>query len=70
MKKNPSVGRSEAFRRAMLALMSDKSHPWLAPIPLCGRRSWSSVRIAQPVSWHFPFARRGLTKLISIEFDS
>lgn len=28
MKKNPSIGRSEAFRRSMLALMSDKSHPW------------------------------------------
>ena len=30
MKKDTSIGRSEAFRRAMLALMSDKYRPWAA----------------------------------------
>ena len=30
MGKDPSLGRSEAFRRAMLALMSDATRPWAA----------------------------------------
>ncbi len=30
MKKDTSLGRSEAFRRAMLALMSDEKRPWAA----------------------------------------
>jgi len=28
MKSNPHIGRSEALRRAMLALMSDAGRPW------------------------------------------
>ena len=30
MRKDKTIGRSEAFRRAMLALMSDKDRPWAA----------------------------------------
>ena len=30
LKKEPAIGRSEAFRRAMLALMSDTKRPWAA----------------------------------------
>jgi CHAT domain-containing protein len=30
LKKEPAIGRSEAFRRAMLALMSDTERPWAA----------------------------------------
>ena len=30
MRKHPKIGRSEAFRRAMLALMSDSERPWAA----------------------------------------
>lgn len=30
MRKDPTVGRSEAFRRAMLSLMSDSKRPWAA----------------------------------------
>lgn len=30
MKRDPSIGRSKAFHRAMLALMSDKDRPWAA----------------------------------------
>jgi hypothetical protein len=34
MKKEPKTGRSEAFRRAMLALMGDKARPWAAQPPV------------------------------------
>jgi hypothetical protein len=30
MRKSPTVGQAEAFRRAMLALMSDDQRPWTA----------------------------------------
>jgi CHAT domain-containing protein len=30
MRKEKGIGRSEAFRRAMLALLSDAKRPWAA----------------------------------------
>ena len=30
IKNQPGIGRSEAFRRAMIALMSDEKRPWAA----------------------------------------
>jgi CHAT domain-containing protein len=30
MRKDKTIGRSEAFRRAMLALMVDEKRPWVA----------------------------------------
>jgi CHAT domain-containing protein len=30
LRTDPKIGRAEAFRRAMLALMSDEKRPWAA----------------------------------------
>jgi hypothetical protein len=55
LKKDPAIGRAEALRRAMLAMIEDPSNPWNAYPDYWGR-SRSSVTAGGSECGHFATA--------------